>query len=96
MFLIEGNYGLGNTAYVHYFWVHTNTRVGELAELWYKAEFGGIWEQSSDNLPALPPTWFFQGQPMRWVDTLGQIGMTDGSRFRILNPDPNRSGYRGF
>jgi hypothetical protein len=53
MILIAASYGLGNIAFTYYFWVHQDTRMGELAEIWNSAEFGRVWVRSLDNLPAI-------------------------------------------
>jgi len=88
MILIAANYGLGNTAFTYYFWAHQDTRMGELAELWNSAEFGSVWVRSLDNLPAISAIWTFNGERIAWTSTVGDLGMVNGSRFRIFLPNP--------
>jgi hypothetical protein len=88
MILIAASYGLGNTAFTYYFWVHQDTGMGELAELRNSAEFGRAWVRSLDNLPAISATWAFNGERIAWTSTVGDLGMVNGSRFRIFLPNP--------
>jgi hypothetical protein len=71
MILLKAHYGLGNVAFCYLFWASTMTKIGELADIWYAAQFGSAWEVSEDGIPVIKSTWTFNGRPIHWTDRWG-------------------------
>jgi hypothetical protein len=80
MLIIQGNF-LDSP---YYFWVCMHTKIAALGDLWLRAEYGEDTNTTLDGTPRVRARWMFGGQCMRWSKTIEEMGMEDGSVFKIV------------